>query len=120
MTAQGGGWKVGNDRVPQGRHRGSHAHTFSAAIKAFLSIAALAADLTHSNFSASSSGRGVLAAFGEPEIKTFVRASIDEALNPERAMSQLRTKKRVVVLHYPPTAATVDGEAPEIFPFLGT
>jgi Icc-related predicted phosphoesterase len=65
-------------------------------------------------------GRGVLTAFGEPEIKTFVRASIDEALKLERAMSQLRTKKRVVVLHYSPIAATVQGEAPEIFPFLGT
>ena len=65
-------------------------------------------------------GRGVLTAFGEPEIKTFVRASIDEALKLERAMSQLRTKKRVIVLHYAPIAATVEGEAPEIYPFLGT
>jgi Icc-related predicted phosphoesterase len=65
-------------------------------------------------------GRGVLTAFGEPEIKTFVRASIDEALRLERAMSQLRTKKRVVVLHYAPVSTTVEGEAPEIFPFLGT
>jgi len=65
-------------------------------------------------------GRGVLTAFGEPEIKTFVRASIEEALRLERAMSQLRTKKRVVVLHYAPILATIDGEAPEIYPFLGT
>jgi uncharacterized protein len=65
-------------------------------------------------------GRGVLTAFGEAEVKTFVRASIDEALKLERAMSQLRTKKRVVVLHYAPIAATIEGEAPEIFPFLGT
>jgi Icc-related predicted phosphoesterase len=65
-------------------------------------------------------GRGVLTAFGEPEIKTFVRASIDEALKLERGLSQLRTQKRVVVLHYSPIAATVAGESPEIFPFLGT
>lgn len=65
-------------------------------------------------------GRSVLTAFGEPEIKTFVRASIEEALRLERAMSQLRTPKRVVVLHYSPIAATVQGESPEIFPFLGT
>src|SRR5579864_2830894 len=45
-------------------------------------------------------GRGVLTAFGEQEIKTFVRAGIDEALKLERAMSQLRTQKRVIVLHY--------------------
>ncbi len=65
-------------------------------------------------------GRGVLTAFGEPEIKVFVQASIDEALKLERAMAQLRTNKRVVVLHYSPIAATVQGEAAEIFPFLGT
>src|SRR5438132_111041 len=65
-------------------------------------------------------GRGVLTAFGEPEVKAFVRASIDEALKLERAVSQLRTKKRIIVLHYAPVAATVEGEAPEIFAFLGT
>jgi len=65
-------------------------------------------------------GRGVLTAFGEAEIKQFVQASIDEALKLERAMAQLRTPKRVVVIHYSPIAATVQGEAAEIFPFLGT
>jgi Icc-related predicted phosphoesterase len=65
-------------------------------------------------------GRGMLTAFGEPEIKQFVQASIDEALKLERAMAQLRTPKRVVVVHYSPICATVQGEAPEIFPFLGT
>jgi Icc-related predicted phosphoesterase len=65
-------------------------------------------------------GRGVLTAFGEPEIKQFVQASIDEALKLERAMAQLRTPKRVVVLHYSPIAGTVQGEAAEIFPFMGT
>jgi Icc-related predicted phosphoesterase len=65
-------------------------------------------------------GRGVLTAFGEREVKEFVRASIDEALKLERAMSQLRTNKRVVVLHYSPIPETVQGEPPEIFPFMGT
>jgi uncharacterized protein len=65
-------------------------------------------------------GRGVLTAFGEPEVKAFVRASIDEALKLERAMSQLRNQKRVIVLHYSPIVATVEGEAVEIYPFLGT
>jgi Icc-related predicted phosphoesterase len=54
-------------------------------------------------------GRGILTAFGEREIKDFVRASIDEALKLERAMSQLRTQKRMVVLHYSPIAETVKG-----------
>jgi Icc-related predicted phosphoesterase len=64
-------------------------------------------------------GRGVLTAFGEPEVKRFVQAAIDEALKLERAMAQLRTQKRVVVLHYSPIAATVQGESEEIFPYLG-
>ncbi len=65
-------------------------------------------------------GRSVLTAFGEREVKAFVQAAIDEALKLERALSQLRTEKRVVVLHYAPIAATVKGESPEIFPYLGT
>jgi Icc-related predicted phosphoesterase len=65
-------------------------------------------------------GRGVLTAFGEPEIKSFVRASIDEALKLERGLSQLRSAKRVVVLHYSPIAGTVRGEDPEIVAFMGT
>jgi Icc-related predicted phosphoesterase len=62
----------------------------------------------------------MLTAFGEPEIKQFVQSSIDEALKLERAMAQLRTPKRVVVVHYSPIPGTVQGEAAEIFPFLGT
>ncbi len=65
-------------------------------------------------------GRSMLTAFGESEIKQFVQASIDEAVKLERAMAQLRTPKRVVVIHYSPIAATVQGEAIEILPFLGT
>src|SRR5215470_1329016 len=65
-------------------------------------------------------GRGVLTAFGESEVKAFVKASIDEAMKLERAMSQLRTSKRVVVLHYSPVAMTVQGEAQEIYPYLGS
>src|SRR5215471_310331 len=65
-------------------------------------------------------GRGVLTAFGEREIKEFVRAAIDETLKLERGIAQLRAPKRVIVVHYSPIAETVQGEAPEIFPFLGT
>jgi Icc-related predicted phosphoesterase len=65
-------------------------------------------------------GRGALTAFGELEVKAFVQAAIDEAVRLERAMSQLRTAKRVVVLHYSPVVDTVQGEAPEIFPYLGS
>lgn len=65
-------------------------------------------------------GRGVLTAFGEPEIKRIVQAAIDETMKLERAMSQLRTEKRVIVLHYAPVVGTVQGEPHEIYPFLGT
>jgi Icc-related predicted phosphoesterase len=65
-------------------------------------------------------GRGVLTAFGEPEVKAFVQAAIDETLKLERALSQLRTQKRVIVVHYSPIPATVQGEPPELFPYLGT
>lgn len=65
-------------------------------------------------------GRGALTPFGEPEVKAFVQAAIDEALKLERAMSQLRTSKRVVVLHYAPIGETIRGEAPEIYPYLGS
>ena len=65
-------------------------------------------------------GRGALTAFGEREVKAIVQAAIDESLKLERALSQLRAEKRVVVMHYAPIAGTVVGEAPEIFPYLGT
>jgi uncharacterized protein len=65
-------------------------------------------------------GRGALTAFGEPEVKAFVKASIDETLKLETALSQLRTPKRVVVLHYAPIQGTVIGELPEIYCYLGT
>jgi Icc-related predicted phosphoesterase len=65
-------------------------------------------------------GRGMLTAFGEPEVKAFVQTGIDESLKLERAMSQLRTEKRVVVIHYAPIGDTIEGEPPEIFPYLGS
>lgn len=65
-------------------------------------------------------GRGMLTAFGEREIKAIVQSAIDESMKLERALFQLRTEKRVVVLHYAPVASTVQGEPPEIYPYLGT
>ncbi len=65
-------------------------------------------------------GRGVLTAFGEPEVKAFVQSSIEEALKLERALALLRAEKRVIVVHYSPIVDTVRGEPPEIFPYLGT
>jgi Icc-related predicted phosphoesterase len=65
-------------------------------------------------------GRGVLTAFGEPEVKAFVQTAIEETLKLERALSMLRTEKRIVVTHYAPIADTVKGEPEQIYPYLGS
>src|SRR5215510_5887140 len=62
----------------------------------------------------------MLAPFGEDPIKHFVTEAVNESLKLEVALTNLRTEKVVVVLHYSPIAATVMGEPPEIFPFLGS
>ena len=64
-------------------------------------------------------GRGTLSAFGEPAVKAYVREAIDESLKLETALQRLRTRNRIALLHYAPIRATVEGEPPEIFPFLG-
>jgi Icc-related predicted phosphoesterase len=65
-------------------------------------------------------GRRMLNAWGEPLIKHFVQEAIDQALRLEQALGKLRTDRRVAVLHYSPIRATVTGEDPEIFAFLGS
>jgi Icc-related predicted phosphoesterase len=65
-------------------------------------------------------GRRVLEPWGEPAIKRFVQDALDEALKLERALSRLRTRARVALLHYAPIKATVEGEPAELFPFLGS
>src|SRR5947209_19192439 len=62
----------------------------------------------------------MLTAIGEKEITAFVQASLDETLKLERALSMLRTPKIVIVTHYAPIAETVQGEPPEIWPYLGS
>ncbi len=64
-------------------------------------------------------GNRMLGSFGEPAIKQFVAETVNEALSLENAMRRLAAKRVLVVLHYAPTAETVQGEPPEILPFLG-
>ncbi len=64
--------------------------------------------------------KGTLQAFGEPAIKAFVQEAVNEALKLEAALAQIDTPHRVVITHYAPIAATCEGEAPELRPFLGT
>jgi Icc-related predicted phosphoesterase len=65
-------------------------------------------------------GRGSLSPWGEPMIKAFVQEAIQEAVKLESALGRLRATRRVAVLHYAPIEATVKGERPEIFPYLGS
>jgi Icc-related predicted phosphoesterase len=64
-------------------------------------------------------GRGMLSAFGEPSVKTFVQACLEETMKLETGLRMLRTEKAVAVLHYAPITGTLEGEPLEIFPFLG-
>lgn len=64
-------------------------------------------------------GRYSLGPWGEAAIKAFVREALDEALKLEAALARLRTPRRIAVLHYAPIVGTVEGEPPEIYPFLG-
>jgi Icc-related predicted phosphoesterase len=65
-------------------------------------------------------GRRMLNAWGEPLIKQFVQESITHAVRLEQALAKLQTDRRIVMLHYSPIRATLQGEDPEIFAFLGS
>ena len=65
-------------------------------------------------------GQCALGPWGENIIKQFVHEAVSEALKLECALARLRTEKRIVLLHYAPIQATVVGEPPEVFPFLGS
>jgi Icc-related predicted phosphoesterase len=65
-------------------------------------------------------GRRMLNAWGEPLIKQFVQESISHAVRLEQALAKLETERRIVMLHYSPIRATLKGEHPEIFAFLGS
>ncbi|HTU20289.1 MAG TPA: metallophosphoesterase [Gemmataceae bacterium] len=64
-------------------------------------------------------GRATLGAWGEDIIKHFVQEAINETMKLESALARLRMPQRIAVLHYAPIQATVEGEPPEIFAFLG-
>lgn len=64
--------------------------------------------------------RMMLDAFGEAAIKQFVNEAVQESMRLESALRQVEAERCFVVLHYAPIAETVQGEPPEIFPFLGS
>ena len=65
-------------------------------------------------------GERALQSWGEPILKRFVREAVDEALKLESALARLRTTHRIALMHYSPIRSTVECEAPEITPFLGS
>jgi Icc-related predicted phosphoesterase len=65
-------------------------------------------------------GRHTLEPWGEDTIKHFVMEAIDQALKLETALARVHAAHRIAVLHYAPIQATVEGEPPPIFPFLGS
>lgn len=64
-------------------------------------------------------GKERLQPFGENLLKAFIHHSIGEVVRLESALEQLRSDRRVALLHYSPIAATLQGEHPQIYPFLG-
>lgn len=58
--------------------------------------------------------------WGESVVKDFVRESVDEAGKLESALARMDSGPRIALLHYAPIRGTVDGEHPELFPFLGS
>ncbi|HET8681142.1 MAG TPA: metallophosphoesterase [Micromonosporaceae bacterium] len=59
-------------------------------------------------------------AFGEPEMKAFVRTTCDAADRLAEALQTLECDVRVALTHYAPVPDTLAGEPPEIYPFLGS
>ncbi len=65
-------------------------------------------------------GRRALGPWGEDAIKLFVQEAVNEAMKLERALARLVPDTKVVLLHYSPIQETVEGEPPQIWPFLGS
>jgi Icc-related predicted phosphoesterase len=65
-------------------------------------------------------GTRMLEPWGERAIKNFVKEAVDETLKLETALARLRTERRIVLMHYAPIQATVEGEPHEILPYMGS
>ncbi len=59
--------------------------------------------------------------FGEPLLRSVYRETTREVEALDRALREIALcQVRIVMLHYAPTVATIEGEAPGIWAFLGT
>jgi Icc-related predicted phosphoesterase len=61
-----------------------------------------------------------VADFGEPEFKAFAARARLEAARLAAALASLDTDLRIGLTHYAPVRETLEGEPPEIYPFLGS
>lgn len=59
-------------------------------------------------------------AFGEPEMKAFIRTTTEVADQLGAALRELDCDVRVALTHYAPVPDTLAGEPLEIYPFLGS
>lgn len=59
-------------------------------------------------------------AFGEPEMKAYIRHTVGLAHRLEEELRALDTDLRIALMHYAPIDGTVEGEKRQIYPFLGS
>ncbi len=65
-------------------------------------------------------GKRALQPWGEAAIKNFVNEVAKESDKLDAALATMNSGPRIVLMHYAPIRATIEGEAPEIFAFLGS
>jgi Icc-related predicted phosphoesterase len=58
--------------------------------------------------------------FGEPETKAYIRHTKERAEALERSLVALDATVRVALMHYAPIRTTLEGEPPELYPWLGS
>ena len=66
---------------------------------------------------------GFVTPFGEPEMKAFARHGVEAAERLGAGLSALASagvEHRVALVHYSPIEATLVGEHPQLWPFLGS
>ncbi len=65
-------------------------------------------------------GDHLLDPFGEEINKEYAGEAMNEAAKLSRALQELDTRYKVVLLHYSPIPETIRGEPAHVFPFMGT
>ena len=58
--------------------------------------------------------------FGEPETKAYIRHTKEHAAALQGALTELDTPIRIGLMHYAPIRQTLEGEHPELYPWLGS